>query len=87
MIPFILISLATLAAAIMVIRSEKLIYSTLWLAGLFVGVAGLFLTLGAELLAMIQILIYAGAIVTLILFAIMFTERTPPETEDEDERR
>jgi len=68
---FILIGLMAVGCAGMVMRSRKLAHAALWLAGLFVAVAGLFLTLGAEFLAAIQVLIYAGAVITLILFAIM----------------
>ncbi len=71
MIIFILVGLIAVVCAVMVLRSKRLAYAALWLAGLLVAVAAVFLTLGAQFLAAIQVLIYAGAVITLILFAIM----------------
>jgi len=73
MMLFVPIALGILIAAVMAIWSKKLTYAALWLAASLVGVALLFLTLTAEFLAIVQVLVYAGAVITLILFAIMFT--------------
>lgn len=70
---FVPIALGILITAVMAIWSKKLTYAALWLAASLVGVAILFLTLTAEFLAIVQVLVYAGAVITLILFAIMFT--------------
>ena len=70
---FIILSVVTLACAVVVVASRNLFHSALFLALAFVGVAGLYLLLEAEFLAGIQILIYVGAIVTLIIFAIMLS--------------
>ena len=78
MIWFIILAIGTLGSALMVVRTRKLAYAALWLAGSLVGVAGLFLTLSAAYLATVQVLVYAGAVVTLILFAIMFTHEPEP---------
>ncbi|HED04596.1 MAG TPA: NADH-quinone oxidoreductase subunit J [Candidatus Fraserbacteria bacterium] len=79
MIWFIILAIGTLGSALMVVRTHKLAYAALWLAGSLVGVAGLFLTLSAAYLATVQVLVYAGAVVTLILFAIMFTHAPADE--------
>lgn len=79
MIWFIILAIGTLGSALMVVRTRKLAYAALWLAGSLVGVAGLFLTLSAAYLATVQVLVYAGAVVTLILFAIMFTHAPADE--------
>jgi len=79
MIWFIILAIGTLGSALMVVRTRKLAYAALWLAGSLVGVAGLFLTLSAAYLATVQVLVYAGAVVTLILFAIMFTHEPADE--------
>jgi len=71
---FIIVSLFTLGAAVLTVKTRTLTYSALWLAATLIGVAGLFLTLGAEFLAVIQVIVYAGAVVSLILFAIMFAQ-------------
>jgi len=74
MIAFAALALAAVVTSVMVLRSEKLTYAALWLAGTLIAVAGLFLLLGAQFLTAVQILIYAGAVITLILFAIMLAQ-------------
>jgi NADH-quinone oxidoreductase subunit J len=55
------------------------VHGALWLVGAFLGIAGLFLTLDAGLLAAIQVLVYAGAIMVLFLFVILLLNlETPP---------
>jgi hypothetical protein len=72
-IAVIILGLAALASAIMVLRVKELVHATVWLASMLFSVAGLFLTLGAEFLATVQVLVYVGAVVTLILFTVMLT--------------
>lgn len=75
LLAFVILGLAALVAAVMVVHTEKLVYAALWLAGTLIAVAALFLLLGAQFLAVVQVLIYAGAVITLILFAIMLASR------------
>jgi NADH-quinone oxidoreductase subunit J len=75
LIAFLIIALIILLSAISVIVSREIFHSALYLALMFLGVAALFLTLNAEFLAAIQVLVYAGGVVVLILFAIMLTKR------------
>lgn len=70
---FILLALGTLGAAAMVVTSQNLMRSALWLIVAFFGIAGIFVLLNAEFLAVTQVLIYVGAIAMLIIFAIMLT--------------
>lgn len=72
---FILLGLLTLAAALMVVTTRNLLHAALWLIAVFFGIAGLFIVLQAEFLAVVQVLIYVGAISTLIIFAVMLTRR------------
>ncbi|MHB9111107.1 MAG: NADH-quinone oxidoreductase subunit J family protein [Thermoleophilia bacterium] len=72
-IAFILISFIVIASALCVVLFKELIYSALSMVGCFLGVAGLFVMLHAELVAAAQVLIYVGAISVLIIFAIMLT--------------
>lgn len=72
---FILIAGATLGAALMVVTSPNLIHSAMWLAGAFFGVAVIFALLNAGFLAVVQVVIYVGAIAILIIFTIMLTRR------------
>ena len=59
----------------MVVTSRNLLHSALWLIVSFFGIAGIFILLQAEFLAVVQVLVYIGAIATLIIFAIMLTRR------------
>jgi NADH-quinone oxidoreductase subunit J len=61
--------------AVWVVSLRNLFRAALSLGLVLVGVAGLFLTLGAEFLAFVQILVYVGAVLTLVVFAIMLTSR------------
>ena len=59
----------------MVAFSRNIIYSAFSLLGTFAGVAGLYVFLGADFVAGVQLLIYVGGILVLILFAVMLTHR------------
>jgi len=72
---FLFIAFTIIASSILVIKAKEIVHSALFLALTFVGVAALFLMLEAEFLAAIQVLIYAGAVVVLMLFAVMLTRR------------
>jgi NADH:ubiquinone oxidoreductase subunit 6 (subunit J) len=72
-VAFYLVAAFTLVSALVVVTKHKLFQAALFLAMTLLGVAGLFLLAGFQFLFVIQILVYIGAIVTLILFAIMFT--------------
>jgi NADH:ubiquinone oxidoreductase subunit 6 (subunit J) len=65
----------TLGSAGIVAFSKNIIYSTLALLGTFLGIAGLYITLSADFLAAVQVLVYVGGTLTLILFAVMLTSR------------
>ena len=65
-------------AALMVIVQRNAVYSALALVACFCSVAVLFFQLGAEFIAMIQVIVYAGAIMVLFLFVIMLID---PESE------
>ncbi|HVL47571.1 MAG TPA: NADH-quinone oxidoreductase subunit J [Candidatus Thermoplasmatota archaeon] len=60
-------------AGLKVVSVRENIHATVWLAALLIGVAAFFLLVGAEFLAAIQILVYVGAVITLILFTVMLT--------------
>jgi len=71
-----ILAVVVLATAVLAVISKQLIHAALWLVVTLGAVAGVFLTLGAELLAWVQVLVYVGAVVVLIVFALMLT-RTP----------
>jgi len=68
---FVIIILITLGGALMTVLSGSIIYALMGLVTTMFGVAGLYIYLNAPFLAMMQILIYVGAISVLITFAIM----------------
>lgn len=70
-IAFYILSCLSVFAAMNVIFSEKPIVSGLWLLLCFTSVAGLYVTLSAPFIAAMQLVVYSGAIVVLILFVIM----------------
>ncbi|MBM4261915.1 MAG: NADH-quinone oxidoreductase subunit J [Deltaproteobacteria bacterium] len=72
---FYLIATITIVSAVMVAFSRNIIYSAFSLLGTFMGVAGLYVFLGADFVAATQVLIYVGGILVLILFAVMLTHR------------
>ena len=67
------IAVSTIVAALAVVHLRDVFRAALFLIVSFVGVAGLFVLMRAEFLAVIQVLIYVGAISVLILFAILMT--------------
>ena len=66
----------TVGAAAMLIVVRNLMHAVLFLILSFVGVAGLYVTLSADFIAVAQVLIYAGAISVLMIFAVMLTPRS-----------
>ena len=70
---FYLLSAVCLAGAIGVVVSRNVVYAAFLLLVSLVAVAGLYLMLLAEFLALVQVLIYGGAITIVILFVIMLT--------------
>jgi len=63
------------ASSLAVVLSKNLFHSVLYLALALTGTAGIFLTLEAEFLAAVQLLLYAGGVITIVVFAIVVTER------------
>jgi NADH-quinone oxidoreductase subunit J len=65
----------TLVAASGVMLSRNLLHAVLFLIVAFIGVAGFFVLLSADFIAMAQVIIYVGAISVLVLFAVLLTPR------------
>jgi NADH:ubiquinone oxidoreductase subunit 6 (subunit J) len=72
---FIILSAVALVGALGVVTNRNLFRAALFLVLSFVGVAGFYILLEAELLAMIQLLVYVGAISILIIFAVMLSRK------------
>lgn len=70
---FWVLAIITLGSALMVSMVRDLVHAVLFLILAFIGVSGLYITLSADFVAVVQVLIYAGAISVLMLFAILLT--------------
>jgi len=71
---FYLIAAVSLVTAIGVVAARNPVHSGIFLILCFVNIAGIFVMLGAEFLAVIQIIVYTGAILVLVLFVIMLVD-------------
>jgi NADH:ubiquinone oxidoreductase subunit 6 (subunit J) len=74
-IGFWILAVLLVGSALAVVLTKNLFHSVLWLALALTGTAGIFLMLNAEFLAGVQILLYTGGVVTVVVFAIVVTER------------
>src|SRR5688500_6585284 len=72
-IVFYAIAAAMAAAAIRVVTTKNVVHAALYLVVVLAGVAGQYILLAAEFTAVVQVLVYIGAIVVLFLFGIMLT--------------
>src|SRR6202162_711100 len=70
---FWIIAVILVGAALFVVTQRNIVHSALALVIVFAMAAGIYLLLNAEFIAIVQILIYAGAVTILILFALMLT--------------
>lgn len=79
---FLIVAAVILASAVLVVTTRNLIHAALWLIVTLFGVAVLYALLDAGFLAVVQVVIYIGAIAILFIFAVMLTradlrDRTP----------
>ena len=74
-VAFYLLAALTAASALGVALTHNIVYSAFALMGALLGVAGLFVLLGADFLGVVQLLVYVGGILVLSFFAIMLTHR------------
>jgi NADH:ubiquinone oxidoreductase subunit 6 (subunit J) len=81
------LAIMLVGSALAVVLSRNLFHSVLWLALALTGTAGVFLLLEAEFLAAVQLLLYAGGVVTIVVFAIVVTERLVGERITQTNRR
>lgn len=72
-IAFYSLAVLTLVPALFVVRTRSVVHAGFWLLPCFIGVAGFYAALEAHFFFVVQLLIYAGAIMILILFALMLT--------------
>ena len=73
-IAFYYLAAASVASAILAVTRRDPVHSMLWVLALFLHVAGIFLLAGAEFLAAVQVIVYAGAILVFYLFVLMLLD-------------
>lgn len=71
---FVLTAAMTLLPCLVVVLSSNILYSAFALFFMFLGTSGLYLFLGAEFLALTQVIVYVGGVSVLMLFAILLTK-------------
>ncbi|MFD9729397.1 NADH-quinone oxidoreductase subunit J [Streptomyces sp. NPDC059072] len=83
-IAFVLVGLATLGAALVTVTTRQLVHAALWLVVALGGIAIEYLLLTAEFIAWVQVLIYLGSVVVLLLFGLMLTKAPIGRSPDAD---
>lgn len=80
--PFAILAIVAVGGAMAAMTLRKLVHCALALAVCFVGTAGLYLDLNAQFVGLVQVLVYVGAVVILIVFAILLTrhDELPAQT-------
>ncbi|MDD4650743.1 MAG: NADH-quinone oxidoreductase subunit J [Methanothrix sp.] len=76
LLAFLAIAAITVLLSALVVYSNNIIHSALYLLGCFAGVAALYITLNAPFVGVAQVLVYIGAVGVLMLFAVMLTRKT-----------
>jgi NADH-quinone oxidoreductase subunit J len=71
---FYYLAAASVASAVLAVTRRNPVHSVLWVLALFLHVAGIFLLVGAEFLAAVQVIVYAGAILLFYLFFLMLVD-------------
>ncbi|HET8616877.1 MAG TPA: NADH-quinone oxidoreductase subunit J [Actinomycetales bacterium] len=84
---FALLGLLTAASAVLSVVSRQVVHAALWLVTALGALAGCYLVLGAEVVALVQVLVYVGAVVVLVLFALMLTRAPIGRSPDVDNPR
>ena len=79
---FYYLAVASVLSALLAVTRRNPVHSMLWVLSLFLHVAGIFLLLGAEFLAAVQVIVYAGAILIFYLFVIMLLDVPDEERGD-----
>ncbi len=68
-----LLGLVAAASGLLAVLTRQVVHAALWLVTALGALAGCYLVLGAEVVALVQVLVYVGAVVVLVLFALMLT--------------
>ena len=72
---FYLFAVVTLLSAFFVVTSRNIVHAAFYLLFTFFGVAGIYVMLGADFVAIVQLIVYVGGILILLLFGVMITNK------------
>jgi len=72
---FYLFAALTVVSAFFVVTNRNIVYSAFFLLFTFFGVAGIYVLLGADFVAIVQLIVYVGGILILLLFGVMLTNK------------
>lgn len=72
---FLIVALFTLGSGAMVVTARNLVHAALWLVSTLFGVAVVYALLNANFIAVVQVVVYIGAIAILFIFAVMLTRK------------
>lgn len=72
-VAFAVFGLLSAVGGVLAVTSRHVVHAALWLVVSLGALAGVYLALGAEVVALVQLLVYVGAVVVLVLFALMLT--------------
>lgn len=70
---FVIVGTITLVSALLAVTTKQVTHAAVWLVVSLGALAGCYLVLGAEFVALVQLLVYVGAVVVLVVFALMLT--------------
>jgi len=74
-VAFLLLAFAAIGGGVAMLATRNIAHAAFWLLEVMLATAGIYLLLSAEFLALVQVLVYAGAVSVLVLFTIMLTLR------------
>jgi len=74
-VAFGILAITTLGGAIAMLSTRNIVHAAFWLLEVSVSAAGIYFLLGADYVALVQLLVYAGAVAVLMIFSIMITLR------------
>lgn len=80
-VAFVVLALALIVGAVGMLSSKNVMHSAYWLLELSIAAAGVYFLAGADYLALVQLLVYAGAVSVLVIFTIMITARSRDKAE------
>ena len=72
---FYLFAAVTVVSAFLVVTNRNIVHAAFYLLFTFFGVAGIYVMLGADFVAVVQLIVYVGGILILILFGVMLTNK------------